>query len=128
VKASGAPLGFPTRKACALLAVLGRHPGKRHGREALTALLWPENAEAQARASLRQTLKHLRRGLGELRARAVIAEGDALALNPEVVAVDVARFEALHAEGTPAALEEAAGLYRGEFLEGLGLREAPFAD
>ncbi len=55
-RASGGALKFPTRKSRALLAVLSRHPGKRHGREALAALLWPESAEAQARANLRQTL------------------------------------------------------------------------
>jgi DNA-binding SARP family transcriptional activator/Flp pilus assembly protein TadD len=128
VQASGRALKFPTRKSRALLAVLSRHPGKRHGREALAALLWPESAEAQARANLRQALKQLRRALGDLRDAVIIADGDTLALQPGAVEVDVARFEARHAEGTPEALEEAVQLYRGEFLEGFSLREEPFSD
>ena len=127
-QASGRALEFPTRKSRALLAVLSRHPGKRHGREALAALLWPESAEAQARANLRQTLKHLRRALGDLRDAVIIADGDTLALQPGAVEVDVARFEARHAEGTAEALQEAVQLYRGEFLEGFSLREEPFSD
>jgi DNA-binding SARP family transcriptional activator len=128
VQASGRACKFPTRKSRALLAVLSRHPGKRHGREALAALLWPESAEAQARANLRQTLKQLRLALGDLRDAVIVADGDTLALQPGAVEVDVARFEARHAEGTPEALEEAVQLYRGEFLEGFSLREAPFSD
>lgn len=128
VNASGTPLTFATAKARALLALLGRHPGRRHGREALVALLWPESAEPQARTNLRQTLKQIRRPLGDLRDRIVTDEADTLALNPEVVEVDAARFEALHAEGTPEALEAAARLYRGEFLEGVSLREGSFMD
>jgi DNA-binding SARP family transcriptional activator/Flp pilus assembly protein TadD len=127
-RTSGGTLEFPTRKSRALLAVLGRHPGKRHGREALAALLWPDSAEAQARANLRQTLKQARRALGDLRDAVIIANGGTLALQPEAVEVDVARFEARHAEGTPEALGEAAELYRGAFLEGFRLREEPFSD
>ena len=128
VQTSGGTLKFPTRKSRALLAVLSRHPGKRHGREALAALLWPKSAEAQARANLRQTLKQLRRALGDLRDAVIIADGDTLALQPGAVEVDVARFEARHAEGTPETLQEAAELYRGAFLEGFSLREEPFSD
>jgi tetratricopeptide (TPR) repeat protein len=42
--------------------------------------------------------------------------------------VDVVEFEGQVAEGTVAALERAAALYRGELLEGLALQEAPFEE
>jgi len=43
-------------KAQALLAYLAVHPGQRHPRDKLTALLWGGRGEAQARDSLRHTL------------------------------------------------------------------------
>ena len=42
--------------------------------------------------------------------------------------VDVARFERLVADGRPAALEQVAGLYRGDLLAGLALAERPFEE
>lgn len=51
-----------------------------------------------------------------------------MALRAEAVVVDVPRLEPLVAEGTRDALEGAAALYRGAFLDGLALREAPFEE
>lgn len=56
------PLGA---KSLALLAFLVLEPRRPHRREALTALLWSEYPEENARASLRQALSHLREALGE---------------------------------------------------------------
>jgi predicted ATPase len=58
----------------------------------------------------------------------LLIEGETVALNPTAVDVDVAEFERRVAEGTPAALDRAAALYRGELLEGLALQEAPFEE
>jgi tetratricopeptide (TPR) repeat protein len=44
------------------------------------------------------------------------------------VETDVAAFERAVAEGTPAALERAVGLYRGDLLAGLGVTAPPFED
>jgi hypothetical protein len=44
------------------------------------------------------------------------------------VDVDAARFEQLVADGRPAALEQAVGLYRAELLAGLTLAERPFEE
>ena len=41
--------------------------------------------------------------------------------------VDVSEFVRLVTEGTPAALEQAA-LYRGDLLDGIGLRDSAFAE
>ena len=51
----GLPVTFDTRKAIALLAVLGV-TGREHSREQLADLLWPEADSAKGRASLRRTL------------------------------------------------------------------------
>ena len=59
---------------------------------------------------------------------ALLIDGETVALNPTSVDVDVVEFERQVAEGTPAALERAATLYRGELLEGLALQEAPFEE
>ena len=56
-------IGFESDKGRALLAYLLVEPGRPHRREALAALLWPEQTDAAARQSLRQTLYMLRRTL-----------------------------------------------------------------
>jgi DNA-binding SARP family transcriptional activator len=55
----------PGAKGLALLTYLVLEPGP-HTREELAGLLWGESPEAEARASLRQCLKHLRTNLGEI--------------------------------------------------------------
>jgi DNA-binding SARP family transcriptional activator/TolB-like protein/cytochrome c-type biogenesis protein CcmH/NrfG len=54
----GNELQFRTRKAKAILAVLALH-GRPMSRDALADLLWSDRGEAQARASLRQTIFEL---------------------------------------------------------------------
>ena len=49
------------KKGQALLALLALRPGG-YPREVLTALLWPESSDEEARHSLRQELHELRRG------------------------------------------------------------------
>ena len=52
---------FPTRKTKALLAYLAVEQSQPHRRTTLANLLWPDQPEARARQSLRQTLFYLRR-------------------------------------------------------------------
>ena len=59
---------------------------------------------------------------------ALVAEGDTLALDPRRVDLDVAEFEALLDDGAVPALESAAALYGGEFLEGFRVGEPAFDD
>ena len=124
---ASAPLIVPTRKTQALLTFLAIPPGRRHPRDKLAALLWGGMAEPQARRGLRQALFMLRKAVG-VEPSAVLIDGETVALDPASVEVDVVEFERLIAEGTPAALERAAGLYHGELLEGLALQEAPFEE
>lgn len=123
----GAALSFATRKAEALLAVLAAKPGVAYPRERLTALLWPNSGEPQARMSLRQALNQVRKATASAGVTGIEAAGDKLVLNPAGVDVDTVRFEAT-ASGSRESLERAAELYRGEFLDGFSLNEEPFED
>lgn len=126
-RSSGARITVPERKPKALIALLARTPGRAWPRDALTAMFWPESGPSQARVNLRQALKLTRRALGEA-ADLLTAVDDGLALDAACVAVDVAQFEAAADRASEAALEEAASLYRGEFLAGLSPDAGPFND
>ena len=129
----GAPAtGFAYAKVRALLAYLAlerRHP---HSRAALAALLWPDQPERAARASLSQALTTLRAALGDKDAETPILLADSLhvQLNPACqVEIDVAQFQAAlqradaHAHhswrtcpGCAEQLQAALALYAGPFL------------
>lgn len=65
VQLSEGPLNVPPpgAKVLALLTYLALEPGP-HTREELAGLLWGESSDSEARASLRQALKHLRSHIG----------------------------------------------------------------
>jgi len=116
------------KKGQALLALLALRPGPGYPREALTALLWPDSSDEEARHSLRQELHELRRALASTRTRALIVDGERIALDPDAVEVDVVKFERLAADGTPEALKRAAALYDGDLMVGAGVRESAFEE
>lgn len=132
--------GLTSPKIQALLAYLAVER-REHPRAALAELLWPERPAGKAGQNLRKSLSRLRRALKRPSAPNFIqATRQTLALNPEAgVWVDVEAFTAAMdfarsheheaVEGCPqcaARLEEAAGLYRGEFLQDLMAGSAPF--
>ena len=99
---AGADMRPRGRKARALLAYLAMHPDKRVSREKLTALLWSDRGEEQARASLRQSLFELKpfaNGAGLL-----TVERDTVTLNAAVLATDIAEIQELAAGGDHDAL------------------------
>src|SRR5438045_8414898 len=98
------------KRGQALLALLALRPGPGYPREALTALLWPDSSDDEARHSLRQELHELRHVLATARSRALIVEGDRIALDPDAIEVDAVTFERLAADGSPEALRRAATL------------------
>jgi DNA-binding SARP family transcriptional activator len=115
----GAPAGLPLgAKPLALLAYLALEDGP-HQRERLAALLWGENPDAAARASLRQAVKHLRQLLGD----SLCITRDSVELD-RGVNCDVRRFLEL-ARRDPAG---AADFDVGRFLDGLAVRNAPLFD
>jgi DNA-binding SARP family transcriptional activator len=125
---SGEAVRLPTRKAQALLAYLAVHPGQSHPRAKLATLLWGDAPDEQANHRLRQALFEIRKALPATRPRCLVADARSLALNAAAVEVDVAAFEKLVTRATPAALAQAATLYRGELLDGLGVKEPGFED
>lgn len=108
------------RKLRALLAYLALSANEQQPRERLMTLLWGAHFEAQARQNLRQALSRLRRSVGDA---LVVTDDERVGLDAELIECDVARFEALCADGSRAALIEADGLYRGELLDGLTIPE-----
>src|SRR2546426_10022808 len=84
--------------------------------------------DAQARGNLRYAISKIRKALPRTVRPGLVLEGPSVALDPAFVDVDVARLERLVADGRPEALEQIAGLYRGDLLAGLTLAERPFEE
>ena len=126
VEVDGAPVTIASKKARALLAYLVQREGSETARGMLTALLWGERGEAQARASLRQTLSELRASLGAAAGTSIIATVESIGWTRAAAWVDTRALEQAAASGDGAALQQAATLLRGEFLEGLGVDEPTF--
>lgn len=133
VTLSDAPVtDFATDKARALLAYLAVEADRPHRREALAGLLWPDQPQRKASQNLRQALLYLRQALGECDEAAPFLQitRESVQFNSECgYWLDVAEFEALlescasHPHSRLEAcllclrrLEQAAKLYRGEFL------------
>lgn len=103
-----------------LLAILALSAGKPYTRLELANMLWPANQQ-DSRANLRHALFVLRR-LFESVPSAWISSNSTLALNPDVIMVDV-----LALTGAYGALdhEERLAYYRGSLLEYMELPEIP---
>ena len=85
------------------------------------ALLWGDRSEQQARQSLNQALKSIRR-LGEKGSIALLdSDSEQVTLNGDALESDIRRFRAL-ANNDPAA----ANLYQGPFLDGLSVPAPAF--
>jgi DNA-binding SARP family transcriptional activator len=137
IEHDGAKLEVDTRKAIALLAYLAV-TRRRHARDSLAGLLWPEYNQTRARAALRRTLS----SLGAARAAGwLVADRESVDLVRDEVWVDVDRFHALlaecrthgHAQSEVCAecirpLSEAVALYRDDFLAGFALRDSAVFD
>ena len=116
---------FRTRLAQALLIYLACEP-VRHQREHLMTLIWPDSSSASGQQNLRQNLYLLRQLIpdvagtnGQSSVPLILADRETVQLNPAAaVDVDAHRFNALldKMPVEPRQLEEAAQLYRGDFL------------
>jgi DNA-binding SARP family transcriptional activator len=73
-------------------------------------------------------LAQLRRDLGDAGTELVETDADSLRLRPEGVTVDTADLEAALDAASPAAMERAVRLYRGDLLADFSLSESPFED
>lgn len=106
------------RKPLAVLTYLAlTEPGRFVQRDTLLGVFWPELDQSRARGTLRQTLFHLRRALGD---EVIRTQGDdAVALHHELVWCDALEFERAMRDGQ---LRTAVELHRGAVLSGLHLR------
>jgi DNA-binding SARP family transcriptional activator/pimeloyl-ACP methyl ester carboxylesterase len=122
---NGAPLALPTRKAEAVLALLLCRSGEAQPRERLTALLWGDRGDKQARHSLSQTLTAIRGAIGDV-ADPFIAERETLAIDPSAVGADVIDLGEFAERDDLDSLRVAADLCRGPLLEGFRVHDAAF--
>jgi DNA-binding SARP family transcriptional activator len=107
-------------KAIALLAYLALNRAPQP-RERLLALLWAESAEDAARKNLRNTLWAIRKALGD---NVIEADNNRVALSP-IVWNDVRVFEQMANQVMDESVDPMLDVYRGPFLDGLTLTEAP---
>ncbi len=106
------------RRRLALLALLAAAGERGLTRDQVAGCLWAEATEEKARHALNQLLYGIRRALGEAALPAV----DPLRLDPTLVDSDVERFQRALAAGAHA---DAVAVYRGPFLDGFYLPNAP---
>lgn len=128
----GEPIDVDTRKAIALLAYLSVEG--QTTRDSLATLLWLDSPADRARAALRRTLSSLRSGIGS---DLVISDRSTIGLE-EDIDTDLKMFDRAldalrshdHADtdvcsGCIPNLRLATDLYRGDFLTGFLVRDAP---
>ncbi|MBX2997892.1 MAG: hypothetical protein KF893_05230 [Caldilineaceae bacterium] len=117
--------GFRSGKAQALLYYLAV-TGRPHTRSTLTGLLWGDQPETSARVSLSKCLSNLHELLGD----ALLIDRQSVSFNRGVpYHLDTEAFAAAVSVPVTAAsaqtLQAALTLYRGDFLEGFYVRDAP---
>lgn len=116
----GAQLSVYGPRRLALLALVAAAGPSGITREKILGVLWPESDEEQARHALSQSLYLLRRDSGH----ECIVGSAQLRLHDEI-ASDIREFnEAMNADR----LADAVVLYRGQFLDGFYLPDAPQFD
>lgn len=118
-----APAELLWRKNLALLAYLAHSPKRRRSRDHLVGLLWGDKPESQARHSLREAIRVLRKAVGE---EHLTTDADTVTLQDGAVELDTEQLDRFRAAG---AWREAAALVAGEFMDGFGVPDAsPFED
>ena len=115
---AGSVLSQPKRLAV-LLYLRIAVPGGFIARDRVLAQFWPESDDARARNTLRQALHFLRRSLGD---DAIVSRGEREIGADPGIECDATAFRDALAAGR---LEHALELYRGEFLPGFFVEDAP---
>jgi DNA-binding SARP family transcriptional activator/tetratricopeptide (TPR) repeat protein len=137
VRVHGELARFRSRKELALLAYLCT-VGGRQSRDALIVLLWPESDRVLGQAALRNTLTRVRHALGVAGSYLRVEDGAVRLDTDGPVELDLRAIEtafradrpAVHGipVGELAALRHAVEIYRGDFLDGFSLADAPDFD
>jgi predicted ATPase/DNA-binding SARP family transcriptional activator len=127
------PVTTSRRAVTALLAYLAvsevNHPRRRHTRDSLSALLWPNYDQSKALANLRHILWEVTKFVGD---GWIVTEHETVYLKPNAdITLDVAQFRSLldqaFQQSDPALriplLVEASKLYRDDFMSGFSLKD-----
>ena len=123
---------FQTQKTASLLAYFAFYSHRRHTREEIIDLLWPDAEPEAGRNRLSQALVWLRPHLelsADVRGTVLLADRQTAGLNPQAITVDALTFEAAARSALAATpqseiqqlaplLEAAAALYTGDLLPG----------
>lgn len=117
------PIDIRLKTGRLLLSWLALRPRQSGSREEIAALLWSERSDAQAHQSLRQTLAVLRRSLNDRAGDLLRIDRERVTLVAGAVTSDAAFMLTLGPDSAVADLEQAIADYRGEFLEGLNIRD-----
>jgi serine/threonine-protein kinase len=116
----GAPaLGLSQRRRLALLAMVASGGSNGLSRDRILATLWPESDAERARHALAQLVYSLRRGSG---GQPLLIGDSQLRLDVASLSSDCGDLLAAAQSGDHARVAE---LYRGSFLDGFRLTEAP---
>ena len=131
---------FRTEKERALVAYLAVESDRSHMRDVIGELFWPDRPGGVARTNLRQALAGIRRALDDRKNDPpfIVSDDESIQFNPRAsFTLDVVAFQEqilavqshLHQsiDTCPVCvrnLEQAVGLYRGEFMEGIYLDDS----
>ena len=120
------PIAIPRRQTRALLFRLAAQATPLP-REQLCYLFWPDETESTARRALAHLLTHLRRALPD--PSVLVSVNDQVGLDPGKAWSDMVVFDRLLTTPDPrertVALQRAAELPRGPFLDGFSLPDCP---
>ncbi|WP_027161579.1 BTAD domain-containing putative transcriptional regulator [Mesorhizobium sp. WSM1293] len=122
------PLRLTGKRGPAIIGYLARCPGMAATRERLADLLWGDSDAEHSRNSLRQALSVLRQDLAREGVDLIHSSGELIALRPELVQVDVEKFETGLSARSAQELAKALANYTGPFLDGLYLGSNAFDD
>jgi DNA-binding SARP family transcriptional activator len=140
VERAGKPVtAFESDKCRLLLAYLAVESDRPHRRERLAGIFWPDKPENNAHHNLSQALWSLNKSLQDSpHASPIEATTKEIRLLPQDTWLDVQEFQSLiracSAHGHTAIgacrpclerLEDAAALYKGDFLAGYALKDSP---
>ena len=121
--ADGCSVDPPLAKDQGLLAILALSPNFTSSRGKITNLLWSTRSDEQARASLRQSLWSLKKSLGQIGGSVFEVNRRRVALDPSQISTDVQELRELAASNTVESLERAVGIYKGDLLSDLIIRD-----
>ncbi|HWU54360.1 MAG TPA: BTAD domain-containing putative transcriptional regulator [Rhizomicrobium sp.] len=119
-------MAIPGKRERALLAYLALSPKGRQPRRKLAALLWGDATDQTLLDNLRTCVWRLRKVLGDTEHRLLASDDEDIVLDIAAFDVDALAFRRQAAQSGRTALEAAAGLCNGEFLDGLELDSEEF--